>query len=153
MLPIVARCTTFLVSYDSRDFRSNGVDMASHARVIMAVQARSHVQWVCTPHVQGRNEIGVCADTHGMHLELLRGPHFVVAVDSMYAKHGIVRRCVLLSVPMFAHSLTVLLICQWCCLTDDVYAAFADDGGVCGRGMTLTLSGGLRSLYEDNTHV
>ena len=40
---IVARCTTFLVSYDSIDFRSNGVDMASHARVIMAVQARSHV--------------------------------------------------------------------------------------------------------------
>ena len=45
--------------------------MASHARVIMAVQARSHVQRVCTAQWQGRNEIGVGADTQGMHLELL----------------------------------------------------------------------------------
>ena len=57
-----ARRTTFLVSYDSSDFRGDRLDMPSHAHVTAAVQARSRVQWVCTPHVQRCNEIGVCAD-------------------------------------------------------------------------------------------
>ena len=59
--------------------------------------------------------------------------------------------CVILPVAMLAHSLTVVYVCQWCCPTDDVYSAFAGDGGVCGRGPTL--SGDLRSLYKDGTHV
>ena len=62
-----------------------------------------------------------------MHMELLQGPHSSVTVDSICAQHGIGRTCVLLSVAVLAHSLTVVHIRPWCCPTKDGLAMHKGD--------------------------
>ena len=81
-----------------------------------------------------------------MDLELLQGQHFIVTVDSICAQHGIVCRCVLLSVAVLAHSLTVVHLCRCCCPTQDVLVLHKGD--VMSLALLYQIGASMRPRHE-----